>query len=821
MSINNLAIYNPPDYADDVEDDIFDETLVGLINDSSNQTIAVHGEYVVLGRTNRVTLHNSTTMEKIHDMDLTLSDEFKGNHGKQILDGDDIPLHRTGLYRGYAVGINSRFAFAGYPDFDNKLEGLIYRCDLETNSVDWITKKGDKNPRGLGKSLAVTEEGVLSGAEGITGHRCGIELITFNAADGTYETYKELAHDFANNFGFSVALSGTIGVVGEYGANKINIFLDIVNTNNANGGRGKDPHPDAISVIPDTIRVESEYGYSLALEDSTLIVGDPGSRKVYAYTINKITGEIVETHILESLFNDRFGHSVSISNNVVVVGAPTTKVQSVGADAGKVYIYRYESNKLIPYDVESMEGIEKNQRFGNSVSIHDDKVAIYSKTGAYVYKMEPPIYFNVDLTMTFQNITVNDFNEDVKNKLQEIIKSETTGAKSVEITNVREGSVIINVEVVFFQETQATELRGQLDEPAAFSESILQKMTKYESIFGNVSVEVEIESVEVPMTGYDGNNIYPDEATTGIPDIYILHLEDKWHDGLVDISARVPYENEHDVIIYTLSQGTTEYVGIQPATPLRKLDVSIPKSEMMNFQGGPISITISTLSKTVTDTFYYYGYSEAGADPYIQPVQGKLYKLPDSSACYRLLQTENVMINACVEQIDQNYINDKLRSLSQTQGVTLDIYNFVHMFFFTKLCIIKDDECAIYDMLKQQFQQIPPSWIKEESGKNRVCHIEMYTTESVQKSTTLYINGEIVIESACYENPQVMTGIKLFKYPPSSDGLLLRKCSSRSAKIESIYTNTQCIFTEALESTFVDEIFHSNGESKTYKMEIV
>jgi hypothetical protein len=311
------------------------------------------------------------------------------------------------------------------------------------------------------------------------------------------------------------------------------------------------------------------------------------------------------------------------------------------------------------------------------------------------------------------------------------------------------------------------------------------------------------------------------EYNTGpVQNITNIEFEDMWHDGLVRITARVPYI-EGDVIIYTLSQGNLTFSDMQIVTPLRKLDVIISKSELKDFNGGNIDVTVATLYKTASNSFYYNGYSEAGADPYIQPVQGELYKLPDASAYYRLLQTDNIMINVCVEQIDQKYINSKLESLSQTHGITLDIFNFTQMFFFTKMCIIKHDECVIYDMLKQEFQLLIPSWIREETGERKSCHIEMYTTESVHKSSMLYINEEIVIESVCYENPQIMTGIKLLKYPSSSEGLLLRKFSSKSAKLESLYAKDICEFTEAYNSIFVKEIFHTNGNSKIHEIEIV
>ena len=44
--------------------------------------------------------------------------------------------------------------------------------------------------------------------------------------------------------------------------------------------------------------------------------------------------------------------------------------------------------------------------------------------------------------------------------------------------------------------------------------------------------------------------------------------------------------------------------------------------------------------------------NDAGADPYIKPMYGSVYKLPDADAVYRLIQTHSIVVNDQVQAVD-------------------------------------------------------------------------------------------------------------------------------------------------------------------------
>jgi len=589
MNITEIGVY---DFNDTEHND----------DDGLHQKIAIYGDYVVVGRRRNVTLHYSDTMTKVRDLHSKTDAEWGSYRGP-----NPAYLHRLvpgersdDGYLGCAVAINSTHAFFGWANFDQDLEGLIYTHNLHTNVNDDVTGWDDNNPRGLGKSIAVTENHILSGCEGISPHRCGAELIQINN-DGSLGTLEEKGYNFNYNYGYSVALYDVVAIVGEYGAERVIVFDNIVNAINRNGKEGSRIHPDGNYIYDPSVETDTEFGYSVALEGSNLIVGAPGSNKIYLYDIS--TPDAPRTTIVE---NGRFGHSVSIHDNIVVVGAPTSSVNGM-TDVGKVFVYKCENDTMEPIYTEGyiIEGNNAGQRFGNSVSVHGGKIAIYSKTAAYVY------------------------------------------------------------------------------------------------------------------------------------DLYGI-----------------------------------EIIG----------------------------------------------------DPYIKPMYGPLYKLPDVDAFYRILEGENVIINAQVQVVQQEYINHHAKMINDRffKDVSSNVYDWDSMYFFTQLCIHYDDEIAIYNMLNTDLLTECPAWLSMKVINKKTESSAMYENEDVLKVVELSIENTLTIQAALYNNPQILTGIKVKSCKAKLNGLLMYKYSSESAAVESLYDTSKCNFKDAENCKVVTEYFYTNnGVSESREITIV
>ncbi|KAG5187461.1 FG-GAP repeat-domain-containing protein, partial [Tribonema minus] len=201
-----------------------------------------------------------------------------------------------------------------------------------------------------------------------------------------------VAGDF---FGYAVAVSGSYAVVGAIDKDP----LAIPSTGAAyilelNGSTGEWEHKAVL--YPTDVRTTDQFGYSVAVSGTYAVVGayasDPGGKTdagaAYVFERNSGTGAWTQGTKLvasDAMTNDYFGYTVSVSGTYAIVGAYNKKQQgdalSSGAAAGAAYVFERNSGtgawasgtKLVASD--AMPG----DRFGSSVSVS----GTYAVVGAY------------------------------------------------------------------------------------------------------------------------------------------------------------------------------------------------------------------------------------------------------------------------------------------------------------------------------------------------------------------------------------------------------------------------------------------------------
>ena len=124
-----------------------------------------------------------------------------------------------------------------------------------------------------------------------------------------------------------------------------------------------------------------EFGSSVAIGNNKIVVGateddDDGSASGSAYIYNLDgTGETKIT-ASDGSSNDRFGYSVAIGHNKIAVGAFMRDVGTLSR-AGSVYIYDLDGNEV---GIITASDAADNDRFGNSVAIAHNKIVV----GSYI-----------------------------------------------------------------------------------------------------------------------------------------------------------------------------------------------------------------------------------------------------------------------------------------------------------------------------------------------------------------------------------------------------------------------------------------------------
>ena len=129
--------------------------------------------------------------------------------------------------------------------------------------------------------------------------------------------------------------------------------------------------------------IVDRFGYSVAIDGDTVVVGaidndDGGSESGAAYVFRTTDGW--DTHIelklmaADAAANDNFGYSVAINGNTVVVGA----IQSLNAGSGVAYVFRTSDGGATYDEVAKLTASDATSgyQFGFSVAIDGDTVVV-------------------------------------------------------------------------------------------------------------------------------------------------------------------------------------------------------------------------------------------------------------------------------------------------------------------------------------------------------------------------------------------------------------------------------------------------------------
>ena len=226
-------------------------------------------------------------------------------------------------------------------------------------------------------------------------------------------TLKNPTTSRSDSYGFAVAISGTHVAVGAPGADTDSYDTGTAYVYDLNSGTPTVPL--AVLSAPDAVPGDS-FGYSVAVSGALMVVGayDEGTFEggsAYVYDLGSETPTVAVLRLPNpnpSIF-DNFGYSVAISGTRVVVGVPD---RFAGAfSVGRAYVYDLGSGTpTVPMVTLDKPNPAGDDNFGWSVAISDSRVVVGAwrdDTGArnagsaYVYDLSGG-------TPTVPVVTLND-----------------------------------------------------------------------------------------------------------------------------------------------------------------------------------------------------------------------------------------------------------------------------------------------------------------------------------------------------------------------------------------------------------------------------
>jgi uncharacterized protein YciI len=123
---------------------------------------------------------------------------------------------------------------------------------------------------------------------------------------------------------------------------------------------------------------EDRFGEVLAATDDKIVVSalydDPNfSGSVYVYDANDLTAQAVKLTAFDAADYDVFGQAIAVSDNNLVVGAPSD--DDDGTSSGSVYVYNMNDLSAQPTKLTAFDAAASDY-FGTAVAVTDNRIFV-------------------------------------------------------------------------------------------------------------------------------------------------------------------------------------------------------------------------------------------------------------------------------------------------------------------------------------------------------------------------------------------------------------------------------------------------------------
>lgn len=294
-------------------------------------------------------------------------------------------------YFGFSVSLSGERALIGAYGNDTNATGSGAAYIFDNNAGNWsqsekLTAIDWQQGARFGWSVSLRGDRVLIGAyfDNQSGTSSGSVYVFEKPASIWSQTAKLTAADGSSgdNFGYSVSLDSFdrlfVGAKGE-DENGLNAGAAYVFETT---GTGQSSWLEKHKVIASNPNTNDKYGYAVSISGNHAIVGaylsddygiDSGSAFIYYFDGN-IWLNLAKLYAPDRKAGQRFGNSVSIENNRAVVGAYYDDAN--GSSSGAIYVFDFYfgywrlTNKLLANDGST------NDFFGNSVSLSGNRILV-------------------------------------------------------------------------------------------------------------------------------------------------------------------------------------------------------------------------------------------------------------------------------------------------------------------------------------------------------------------------------------------------------------------------------------------------------------
>ena len=344
--------------------------------------------------------------------------EFDGSNWNHLAlltpsDADDANGDLNGNF-GAAVAISGSTIVVGDPQNNAPQQdrGAVYVFEepaggwRDMTETDKLVYSGGSNIERFGTSLDIEGMTLAIGTPGDDANRGSVILFTYNGSswseDQTLEASDRISGDV---FGRSVALDGDVVAVGasgdESGTGAVYLF-DVTSGNELSKLTASDGMEDDF------------FGTKVDFKDDLITVGATGNNGFGAVYLFEKPGagwpatmtETAKLTAADAQVGDSFGHSISLFEDVLLIGAPDSD-----SERGSAYIFTNDGGWTESEKLTASDGIEGDE-FGSSVFASDGRFLVgstkhtgdFTESGAvYSFQTISPLPVQVTAPATITN----------------------------------------------------------------------------------------------------------------------------------------------------------------------------------------------------------------------------------------------------------------------------------------------------------------------------------------------------------------------------------------------------------------------------------
>lgn len=190
------------------------------------------------------------------------------------------------------------------------------------------------------------------------------------------------SNELGDEFGHAVKIFKNTLVVGAFGDRRNGFQSGTAYVFEKNSG-GQNNWGQVTELRPLTVAQEDRFGYSVGISDGLIAIGSDqrnlGNGAVYLYSEN--AGGQSNWGLVEEINNPaperflKFGHSIDLSDNRIIVGAPDNASGFFGATGGS-FLFTYQgSTSSLKLELQDSEGDSFDQ-FGSALAIANDLIVV-------------------------------------------------------------------------------------------------------------------------------------------------------------------------------------------------------------------------------------------------------------------------------------------------------------------------------------------------------------------------------------------------------------------------------------------------------------